>query len=112
MEKRFMMLENKLCKELEFLEEKYRTGADMSEGDLRRIDLLVHSMKSLATYTAMRQAENEQYGNQNMMGNNSYANSYGNPYGNSYGRNMGQYSREVEASGHYPYPPYQEERRW
>jgi hypothetical protein len=116
MEKRYMMLENKLCKELELLEEKYRTGAEMSEGDLRRIDLLVHSMKSLATYTAMKQAENNS--TQNSSYNNFPASSYDGPLGNSYGaysNNMnmrGMRSRESgpDMSGHYPY--YPEERRW
>ena len=122
MEKRYIMLENKLCKELELLEEKYRTGAEMSEGDLRRIDLLVHAMKSLATYTAMKQAEMGQYNqsgsynsynmNGNSYGNNSYANSYtNNDMRNDMMRSRGMGS---EMSGHYPmnYPMYPEERRW
>lgn len=117
MDKRYIILENKLCKELELLEEKYRTGAEMSEGDLRKIDLLVHSMKSLATYTAMKQSEMNQYNNSSYgMNNGSYSNnSYGN---NSYMDNshMMRQNRDVnsEMSGHYPmnYPMYPEERRW
>ena len=116
MEKRYMMLENKLCKELEMLEEKYRTGAEMSEGDLRRIDLLVHSMKSLATYTAMKQSEMGQYNNSYGMNNGSYTN---NPYGNnSYMDNSYAMRRSrdngPDMSGHYPmgYPMYPEDRRW
>lgn len=122
MDKRYMILENKLCKELELLEEKYRTGAEMSEGDLRKIDLLAHAMKSLATYTAMKQGEMSQYNNNSYaMNGGSYMNgSYGN---NSYGNNSymdNSYamrrSREngPDMSGHYPmnYPMYPEERRW
>ena len=114
-----MNLEKKMCKELEILEEKYRSGAEMSEGDLRRVDLLVHSLKSLATYRAMRDAEDMQrgYGNQNM---NNSGNSYmGNSYmrnNNSDGRYMSRDSgMSQEMSGHYPmnyHPMYPEERRW
>jgi len=115
----YMNLEKNMCRELEALEEKYRNGAEMSEGDLRRIDLLVHSLKSMATYKAMKQAEG--YDNNDYQGNNSYNGSYNNSYNNSYmnnsyNRNMhdGRYSRDMEQSGHYPmnYPMYPEERRW
>ena len=117
MEKRYVILENKLCKELGLLEEKYRTGAEMSEGDLRKIDLLTHAMKSLYAYTSMKAAED-------MQGFDQSYNSYGNmsngmngaSYQNSYTRGrdaMGRYtSRDMgpDMSGHYPF--YPEERRW
>lgn len=100
----YMNLEKKMCKELEALEEKYRTGAEMSEGDLRRIDLLVHSLKSMATYRAMKNAE-EYENNQSYMGN-SYTNNAS--YANNYRGRENPYN-----SGHYPYQPmYPEERRW
>ena len=102
-------LENKMCKELEALEEKYRTGAEMSEGDLRRIDLLVHSLKSMATYKAMKEAEEAQRYNENSYMSGNYDNSYMN---NAYrSRDMGRYSRD-DMSGHMPYPMYPENRRW
>ena len=104
-------LESKLCRELEALEEKYRSGAEMSEGDLRRIDLLVHSIKSIATYKAMKEAEeaqaysNSSYANNNSYMNNSYAQNRGGQYVN---RDMNQ-----EMSGHYPaYQPMYDNRRW
>jgi len=114
MDKRYMILENKLCKELELLEEKYRTGAEMSEGDLRKIDLLAHAMKSLATYTAMKQSEmGQQYNNNSYnMNSGSYMNgSYGN---NSYMDMRRSRENGPDMSGHYPmnYPMYPEERRW
>lgn len=106
----YQHLESKLCKELQDLEEKYRSGAEMSEGDLRRIDLLVHSLKSLATYRAMKEAQG--YEDNNYMGGNSYMN-------NSYARGRGMDGRyisrdmEHDMSGHYPaYPMYPENRRW
>ena len=101
-------LENKMCKELEALEEKYRTNTELSEGDLRRMDLLFHSLKSLETYRAMKEADEMRYEN-NSYSNGSYMN-------NSYGRDMNRYvSRDQGMSGHYPmnYPPmYPEDRRW
>lgn len=112
----FKHLENKMCKELEALEEKYRTGMEMSEGDLRRIDLLSHALKCLAAYKEKKETEefNGMSGNSYM--NNSYMNNSGmNSYANSYGygqNKMGRYtSRDMEMSGHYP-PMYPDDRRW
>lgn len=112
MARRYMNLESKLCRELEMLEEKYRNGHEMSEGDLRKIDLLAHAMKCLATFVAMRESDyqEEQYIDASRMGNNSYMN---NSYMN-YNRGMdGRYtSRDMDPnmSGHYPM--YPQERRW
>lgn len=93
-------LENRMRKELEALEEKYRTGAEMSEGDLRRADLLAHTLKSLATYCAMKEAEEYESDMNRNYSNNSMAR------GNRY------MSRDMDMSGRYPYPVYPEERRW
>lgn len=57
---RYMNLENTMCKELERLEEKYRNGSEMSEGDLRRIDLLAHSLKCLIRYISAKESEEAQ----------------------------------------------------
>lgn len=114
----YMNLEKNMCRELEALEEKYRNGAEMSEGDLRRIDLLVHSLKSMATYKAMKQAEgyeNNQYQENYNQGNSYMNNSYMN---SSYMRGRGMDGRYVsrdmnqDMSGHYQYPMYPEDRRW
>ena len=70
---RYLNLESAMCKELDRLEEKYHSGAEMSEGDLRRIDLIAHSLKSLSYYISKREAEEAQrvaYDN-----SNSYYNS-------------------------------------
>lgn len=99
------LLENKLCKELDLLEEKYRTGAEMSEGDLRRIDLLTHAIKSLATYSAMKEAEEAR---SYMSHDRGYETdmSYGN-------RNM---DRFVSRDNYHPLgnmqPYYPQDRRW
>ena len=129
MEKRYMMLEKSLCRELEMLEEKYRNGQEMSEGDIRRVDLLSHAMKSLATYTAMKQAENS-YDNSSynhpLMNNSYMSNNMGNGMSNGMNNNMSNNMNNGmsngmnnasygmrDMSGHYPmYPGYPEERRW
>ena len=114
----YIHLQNKLCKELEAIEEKYRNGAEMSEGDLRKIDLLTHAMKSLKTYVAMKEAEDYNY-EQNQrsyaQGPSRMSTMYNHNYNmpNSYSRdNM---SRDSYYNGPRetldPYR-YQEERRW
>ena len=57
---RYLNLESAMCRELEKLEEKYRNGSEMSEGDLRRVDLLAHSLKSLSRYLAAKESEEAQ----------------------------------------------------
>ena len=113
----YIHLRQKMCKELESLEEKYRNGAEMSEGDLRRIEMLTHAMKSLATYVAMKEAEDYRT-EQNYNEQRSY-NSYNNGYGNSYESNarmnnsyMNSYGprEEINRNMNMPYRP--EERRW
>ena len=108
MYKKHEIIEEKMCKELEMIEDKYKGGAELAEADLRKVDMLVHALKSLATYEAMKEASEMQ----------SYAmgNSNGNSYNNSYARgrdSMGRYtSRDMgpDMSGYYPPHPYPE--RW
>lgn len=57
---RYMNLESAMRKELDKLDEKYGNGAEMSEGDLRRIDLLTHSLKSVRCYMEKVDAEESQ----------------------------------------------------
>ena len=54
---KFEALEKKMCMELKAIEQKIASGAEMTETDLKRADMLAHAMKSLATYTAMKEAE-------------------------------------------------------
>lgn len=88
----FPNLEVSLCKELNKLEEKYRSGAEMSEGDLRKADLLCHTLKSLLSYCEKKEAEE-------MQNNNYYV-----PNTRYMGQNMNQ-----NMNGQYP--PYND-RRW
>lgn len=64
---KFEALEKSMCKELEVLEQKFKNGTEMSVNDLEKIDKLTHAMKSLATYKAMKGAEDEE-GNFSMDG--------------------------------------------
>ena len=57
MDNKFEVLEKKMCMELTALEEKVKGSGEMSVQDLDKIDKLVHAMKSLATYNAMKEAE-------------------------------------------------------
>ena len=67
---RYLSLESALTKELDKLEEKYRNGSEMSEGDLRRVDLLTHSLKSLDCFVSRKESEEMQ--RMSYENNNSY----------------------------------------
>lgn len=86
---KFEALEKEMCKELETIEQKMKSGTEMSETDLKRVDMLTHAMKSLATYKAMK--ESEEYG----PGTGS-SRSYAEGYSNGYSAGMQQ------SGGHYP----------
>lgn len=103
--KKHEVLEQKLCKELESLEDKYRGGKELDETDLKRMDLIYHTLKSKATYDAMKMSE--EY---NMSGASyEYRGGYS-------GRSMDPgYSGYRGYSGHYPMMPrpyYDIERQW
>lgn len=106
MGKKNEILEQKMCKEIETIEEKYRGGAEMSDVDLKRLDLLYHTLKSKATYDAMAEAkEMEMRGGMSHM-DRSYDDGY------SGRRSM---DNGPGYSGHYPpmMPmQYYADRRW
>lgn len=121
---KYSLLESKLCKELDLLQEKYRNGAEMSEGDLRRIEMLSHSIASICKYHKFYAEQGEGYDPTPMSGSMNgnmgssiapYPMSHQNSYQNSYGpremltRNM---SRDSYAGNSGFMPFYQEERRW
>lgn len=96
---KFESLEKAMCKELEAIEQKLKGGTEMSETDLKRVDLLAHAMKSLATYTAMKEAE--EYDEEGKMsGRRGRAMN-----GRYVSRDYGPQSYDDGYSGHYPYPP-------
>ena len=93
---RHEVLESAMCKELDKLEDKYKGGVEMSLDDLKKLDLLYHTLKSKATYDAMTEAN--EYGYEGGMSGRRGRDS------------MGRYvSRDMGPgySGHYPpYDPY------
>ena len=68
MDKKHDILEQRMCKELEALEDKYRSGGELAEADLKRIDMLYHALKSKATYDAMKEASEYEYDEEGFSG--------------------------------------------
>lgn len=128
MEHKFESIEKSMCKELENIERKLESGQEMSSQDLDRIDKLAHAMKSLATYMAMKEAE-EYEGMSGARGRGadgryvsressemSSRQSYDDGYSRGYSEAMNQMSNQMNRnnnSGHYPAPNYYEQfPRW
>ena len=105
--KKHEILEQKLCKELDTLEDKYRSGAELSENDLKRIDMLYHALKNKAKYEGEKEAE--EY--------NMHSMSYENRGGYSGRRSSRDMGPNGGNSGHYPMMPnnpyyYDMDRQW
>lgn len=115
--KKFEILEKKMCKELQTLEEKYMSGADLAEVDVKRIDMLAHALKSLATYRAMHEAE--EFGEEEALsgarGRSSVTGRYmsrdgGNSFSEGYSRGYSEAMSQMQnggTSGHYPVRQWQ-----
>lgn len=118
------ILEQKMCKELEMIQAKYaqNPAQDMSMQDLEKIDKLYHALKSLATYSAMKEAENytdtewnesvsrSGYRGRAMNGRFvSRDDAYAEGYSRGYSEAMG--NRTSNESNGYPAMPYPN-RRW
>ena len=58
---KYEALEKAMCKELEMLEQKVKSLPELPVQDLEKIDKLAHALKSLATYKAMKEAEEDGY---------------------------------------------------
>lgn len=115
MEGKHDILEQKLCREIEILEQKYQNMAgEMSVQDVDKLDKLYHTLKSKATYDAMKEAE-EEYGYEDGMSgrrgrasNGRYVSrdsgaSYEAGYSQGYSEAMSQMNGGN--SGHYPMYP-------
>lgn len=103
---RHEILEQRMCKELDILEEKYRNSStEMSIQDLEKLDKLYHTLKSKVTYEAMMEAKDyEMDGMSGRRGHNpvnsqyiSRTQDYADGYAKGYSEAMNQ-----NASGHYP----------
>lgn len=61
--KKHDILEQKLCKEIELIENKYMANnGEMAIQDVEKLDKLYHTLKSMATYKAMKEAEEYEEG--------------------------------------------------
>ena len=106
------ILEHKMCKELETLAEKYSSGQELAIQDLDKIDKLYHALKSLATYTAMKEAE--EYSEDGFSGRRGRSPSTGryvsrdmNSMDHSYAQGYSEGYMDGQQSGHFPsMPPY------
>lgn len=111
---KFEALEKSMCMELEAIEQKIKSGAEMSVSDLEKVDKLTHAMKSLATYKAMKEAE-EFDGYSGARGRSPSTGRYvsrdgGASYADGYSRG---YSEAMnQQSGHWPMMPYPEKYRY
>ena len=111
--KKFENLEKRMCKELMELEDKYGAGAEMSNNDIQRIDTLAHALKSLATYQAMKEAEDyEAEGFSGRRGRSPVTGRYvsrdgGASYSDGYAQGYSEAMSQMQGnSGHYPMPPW------
>ena len=122
---KFEALEKSMCKELEAIEQKMKSGTEMSVADLDKVDKLTHAMKSLATYKAMKEAEEYEggyssEGDGGISGRRGRAmngrfvsrdggSSYAEGYSRGYSEAMNQQSGHWPAGPWHGYPP---ERQW
>lgn len=112
------ILEQKMCKEIELIENKYmNSNGEMAIQDLEKLDKLFHTLKSMATYYAMKEAE--EYTEGGMSGyrgraaNGRYVSrdsgeSYSEGYDRGYSEAMNRMSGRNGGdgySGHYYMPP-------
>ena len=118
----FETLEKSLCKELEAIEQKLKSGTEMSSGDLDKVDKLIHSLKGLATYRAMTEtyedyesmsgrrgrAANGQYISREQS-SQSYADGYSRGYAE--GRSQAEY-RDMSRHFMNDMPPYDYRNRY
>jgi len=111
------ILEQKLCKELDILEQKYENNgpSELSMQDIEKMDKIYHALKSRATYIAMKEAEEYEmngYSGRRGRGYNNSGNSMNMNSANSYAEGYSQgYAEGISQSGHYPMNNYPI-RRW
>ena len=100
-----------MCQELETIEKKLQGGADMSMGDLEKVDKLAHAMKSLATYKAMKESEGYS-GRRGRGADGRYMSREGGSYADGYSEGYSEGMRQSYQSGHYPTGPWPERYRY
>lgn len=103
-------LEKAMCKELEHLDKKYTAEVEMTPQDAERADMLYHALKSAATYHAMKDAEEEDWGDESEEeSGRAYPGSRARSYARRRNPRTGRYMRSydggmypAEYSGRYP----------
>lgn len=99
MMEKYKAIEKAMCEELEDIGRRLDGGAEMTPSDLEKIDMLSHALKSLATYRAMKDAE-EYEGMSGRMGRYGRdGENYSRSYSDGYSRG---YDDARQMSGHYP----------
>ena len=96
------IIEQELCKEIDRIENGIKSGQSMSFDDLKKLDLMFHTLKDISTYKAMKESE-EYKGMSGMRGNE------GRSYEDGYSQGYSQAMEQMKSS-HMPY--YPEPRRW
>lgn len=126
MDNKFEVLEKSMCKELENIERKLEGGQEMSIQDLDKADKLVHAMKSLATYKAMKEAEEYEQdgfsGRRGRVADGRYVSrtgnemssrqSYDDGYSRGYSEAMNHMNRDGVSGHYYPMPPEHYAPKW
>ena len=116
--KKHEIIEQELCKEIDKIENALKAGQTMSFDDLKKLDLMYHTLKDISTYNAMKESE-EYEGMSGMRGRSATTGRYVSRDGGSYEDGYSQgYSQAMEQmnkvgngnSGHMPF--YPEPRRW
>jgi hypothetical protein len=102
------LLEQKLCKEIELIESKYMNNAgEMSVQDVEKLDKIYHTLKSMATYNAMKEAEGYDEGMSGRRGRGADGRYVSRDSGASYNEGYERgYSEAMNHSGHYPMMHY------
>ena len=86
--KHYENLEEAMCRELEKMDKKYASGAELNAQDAGMVDTLYHALKCAATYHAMKDADGWEEKDAS-----------------------GRYSRREHDYGG-RYPAYMDDRRW
>lgn len=118
-DKMHKILEQKMCHELELLEQKYTNNqGELSAADVEKIDKLYHALKSMATYNAMKEAEEYEEGGMSGRRGRSpmtgrYVSRDGGSYADGYSQGYSEAMNEMNGnSGHYPPMPGYYPKRW
>lgn len=116
-----------LCREMDSLEEKFRSGGGLTESDLRRAELVSHTMKNIVSYCRMSEGMQEQMVQPDMRSMQNSQMSFGmnsgrmrsyadgpmnNGMSNGPMNSMGNMNGNMSNSYGYPMNYYPEDRRW